>query len=134
MLMMLFEDVMVIILMAIDFGYCYSSDFLDGFYIPLEKSVVLIFRIFLVTCFILVFFQVELAHGGRGHSSSNDRHSSYNGSSGGRGVSRRTEHRGMIFKKEIRFIEDLFKIWVFKIAFHMQFLLLVCRALLPGKT
>ena len=40
--------------------------------------------------------QVELAHGGRGQSSSFDRHSSH--SSGGRrgGVSRRTEYRGAL--------------------------------------
>lgn len=37
--------------------------------------------------------QVELAHGGRGRSSS-DRHSSYN-SGRGRGVSRRSEYRGV---------------------------------------
>jgi hypothetical protein len=42
---------------------------------------------------------VELAHGGRGHSSSRDRYSSH--SSGGRsgrgGVSRRSEFRGVYF-------------------------------------
>ncbi|KAK8951721.1 Pre-mRNA-splicing factor SF2 [Platanthera zijinensis] len=37
--------------------------------------------------------RVELAHGGRGHSSSYDRHSSYSGS---RGVSRRSDYRVMV--------------------------------------
>ncbi|KAF3795774.1 Serine/arginine-rich splicing factor [Nymphaea thermarum] len=40
--------------------------------------------------------RVELAHGGRGMSSSTDRYSSYNGGGGGRGgVSRRSEYRGL---------------------------------------
>ncbi|PON65918.1 Splicing factor-like protein [Parasponia andersonii] len=40
--------------------------------------------------------RVELAHGGRGHSSSTDRHSSHSGGRGGRGVSRRSEYRVMV--------------------------------------
>lgn len=43
-----------------------------------------------------LFAQVELAHGGRGHSSSIDRHSSHNSGRGPRGgVSRRSDYRGM---------------------------------------
>lgn len=38
--------------------------------------------------------QVELAHGGRGYSSSADRHSSYGRGPRG-GVSRRSDYRGM---------------------------------------
>lgn len=44
-----------------------------------------------------LFAQVELAHGGRGHSSSIDRHSSHNSGSGRGprgGVSRRSDYRG----------------------------------------
>lgn len=41
---------------------------------------------------------MELAHGGRGHSSSRDRYSSYSsGRSGRGGVSRRSEFRGVYF-------------------------------------
>ncbi|KAA8543098.1 hypothetical protein F0562_021407 [Nyssa sinensis] len=41
--------------------------------------------------------RVELAHGGRGHSSSNDCHSSYSSGRGGRsGVSRRSEYRVLV--------------------------------------
>ncbi|XP_015891875.2 serine/arginine-rich-splicing factor SR34 [Ziziphus jujuba] len=40
--------------------------------------------------------RVELAHGGRGHSSSSDRYSSYSGGRGGRGVSRRSEYRVLV--------------------------------------
>ncbi|ESW16947.1 hypothetical protein PHAVU_007G197400 [Phaseolus vulgaris] len=36
--------------------------------------------------------RVELAHGGRGHSSSVDRYSNYSGSGGSRGVSRRSDY------------------------------------------
>lgn len=43
----------------------------------------------------LIILQVELAHGGRGHSSSSDRYSSYGGGRGGRGVSRRSDYRGL---------------------------------------
>eukprot|EP00257_Ricinus_communis_P026417 XP_025013831.1 serine/arginine-rich-splicing factor SR34 isoform X2 [Ricinus communis] len=39
--------------------------------------------------------RVELAHGGRGHSSS-DRHSSHSGGGRGRGVSRRSEYRVLV--------------------------------------
>ena len=38
---------------------------------------------------------MELAHGGRGHSSSIDRYSHSSGR-GGRGASRRSEYRGMV--------------------------------------
>ncbi|TKY52255.1 Serine/arginine-rich splicing factor SR30 [Spatholobus suberectus] len=40
--------------------------------------------------------RVELAHGGRGYSSSVDRYSSYSGSSGSRGVSRRSDYRVLV--------------------------------------
>ncbi|XP_058082348.1 serine/arginine-rich splicing factor SR34B-like isoform X2 [Magnolia sinica] len=41
--------------------------------------------------------RVELAHGGRGQSSSYDRHNSYSGSGGGRGgVSRRSDYRVLV--------------------------------------
>ncbi|RDX70574.1 Serine/arginine-rich splicing factor SR30, partial [Mucuna pruriens] len=40
--------------------------------------------------------RVELAHGGRGNSSSVDRYSSYSGSSGSRGVSRRSDYRVLV--------------------------------------
>ncbi|OIW17489.1 hypothetical protein TanjilG_22601 [Lupinus angustifolius] len=40
--------------------------------------------------------RVELAHGGRGHSSSVERYSSYSGSSGSRGISRRSDYRVLI--------------------------------------
>ncbi|XP_031269368.1 serine/arginine-rich splicing factor SR30-like isoform X2 [Pistacia vera] len=40
--------------------------------------------------------RVELAHGGRRHSSSVDRYSSYSGSGGSRGVSRRTDYRVLV--------------------------------------
>ncbi|PKI33028.1 hypothetical protein CRG98_046585 [Punica granatum] len=40
--------------------------------------------------------RVELAHGGRGHSSSSDRYSSYGGGRGSRGVSRRSEYRVLV--------------------------------------
>uniref|UniRef100_A0A1D1XU81 Pre-mRNA-splicing factor SF2 n=1 Tax=Anthurium amnicola TaxID=1678845 RepID=A0A1D1XU81_9ARAE len=41
--------------------------------------------------------RVELAHGGRGYSSSADRYSSYSGSTGGRGgVSRRSDYRVLV--------------------------------------
>ncbi|KAF3436445.1 hypothetical protein FNV43_RR23537 [Rhamnella rubrinervis] len=40
--------------------------------------------------------RVELAHGGRGHSSSTDRYSSHGGGRGGRGVSRRSEYRVLV--------------------------------------
>ncbi|XP_061376235.1 serine/arginine-rich splicing factor SR30-like [Gastrolobium bilobum] len=40
--------------------------------------------------------RVELAHGGRGYSSSVDRYSSYSGSSGGHGVSRRSDYRVLV--------------------------------------
>ncbi|XP_061363322.1 serine/arginine-rich splicing factor SR30-like isoform X1 [Gastrolobium bilobum] len=40
--------------------------------------------------------RVELAHGGRGYSSSVDRYSSYSGSSGNRGVSRRSDYRVLV--------------------------------------
>ncbi|KAI3460806.1 hypothetical protein Pfo_017469 [Paulownia fortunei] len=41
--------------------------------------------------------RVELAHGGRGHSSSTDRYSSYSGSRGSRGgVSKRSEYRVLV--------------------------------------
>ncbi|KAJ4956537.1 hypothetical protein NE237_013320 [Protea cynaroides] len=40
--------------------------------------------------------RVELAHGGRGHSSSIDRHSSYSGGGGRGGVSRRSEYRVLV--------------------------------------
>ncbi|KAF3774529.1 Serine/arginine-rich-splicing factor, partial [Nymphaea thermarum] len=39
--------------------------------------------------------RVELAHGGRRRSSPTDRYSSYSNSIGGRGVSRRSDYRGM---------------------------------------
>jgi len=44
---------------------------------------------------------VELAHGGRGHSSSFDRHRSYNGGGarGGGGVSRRSNYRGALLNR-----------------------------------
>lgn len=51
--------------------------------------------------------QVELAHGGRGHSSSFERRSSYSTSGGGRGgVSRHSEYRGMFW---IVILQLLFK-------------------------
>lgn len=42
---------------------------------------------------------MELAHGGRGNSSSNDRHNTYGNSrgGGGGGVSRRSDYRGSCF-------------------------------------
>ncbi|XP_030451625.1 serine/arginine-rich-splicing factor SR34 isoform X1 [Syzygium oleosum] len=40
--------------------------------------------------------RVELAHGGRGHSSSSDRHSSHGGGRGSRGVSRHSEFRVLV--------------------------------------
>ncbi|CAJ1976112.1 unnamed protein product [Sphenostylis stenocarpa] len=40
--------------------------------------------------------RVELAHGGRGYSSSVDRYSNYSGSSGSRGVSRRSDYRVLV--------------------------------------
>ncbi|CAL0308556.1 unnamed protein product [Lupinus luteus] len=40
--------------------------------------------------------RVELAHGGRGRSSSVERYSSYSGSSGSRGISRRSDYRVLI--------------------------------------
>ncbi|XP_027938221.1 serine/arginine-rich splicing factor SR30-like [Vigna unguiculata] len=40
--------------------------------------------------------RVELAHGGRGHSSSVDRYSNYSGSSGSRGVSWRSDYRVLV--------------------------------------
>ncbi|KAK7284646.1 hypothetical protein RJT34_19396 [Clitoria ternatea] len=40
--------------------------------------------------------RVEPAHGGRGHSSSRDRHSSHSNGRGGRGVSRRSEFRVLV--------------------------------------
>ncbi|PQQ03095.1 hypothetical protein Pyn_33950 [Prunus yedoensis var. nudiflora] len=40
--------------------------------------------------------RVELAHGGRGHSSSSDRHSNYSGGRGGRGMSRRSDFRVLV--------------------------------------
>ncbi|KAM1257348.1 hypothetical protein TB2_030912 [Malus domestica] len=40
--------------------------------------------------------RVELAHGGRGHSSSSDRHSNYSGGRGGRGMSRRSDYRVLV--------------------------------------
>nr|XP_025618997.1 serine/arginine-rich splicing factor SR30 isoform X2 [Arachis hypogaea] len=40
--------------------------------------------------------RVELAHGGRGHTSSVDRYSSYSGSSSSRGVSRRSDYRVLV--------------------------------------
>ncbi|GMN37998.1 hypothetical protein TIFTF001_007270 [Ficus carica] len=40
--------------------------------------------------------RVELAHGGRGHSSSTDRYSSHGGGRGGRGVSRRSDYRVLV--------------------------------------
>ncbi|KAL5196125.1 Serine/arginine-rich splicing factor SR30 [Glycine soja] len=40
--------------------------------------------------------RVELAHGGRGYSSSVDRYSSYSGGSGSRGVSRRSDYRVLV--------------------------------------
>ena len=52
------------------------------------------FGLYFLKYFFYLFLQVELAHGGRGNPSSGDRHSSQNGFSGARGVSRRTEHRG----------------------------------------
>ncbi|KAL8214883.1 hypothetical protein R6Q57_004332 [Mikania cordata] len=40
--------------------------------------------------------RVELAHGGRGNSSSTDRHSSYGSSRGGHGVSKRSDYRVLV--------------------------------------
>ncbi|KAL3531464.1 hypothetical protein ACH5RR_010786 [Cinchona calisaya] len=40
--------------------------------------------------------RVELAHGGRGHSSSTDRYSSYGSSRGPRGVSKRSDYRVLV--------------------------------------
>ncbi|KAH1195604.1 Serine/arginine-rich-splicing factor SR34 [Glycine max] len=40
--------------------------------------------------------RVEPAHGGRGHSSSKDRHNSHSNGRGGRGVSRRSEYRVLV--------------------------------------
>ncbi|XP_068337320.1 serine/arginine-rich-splicing factor SR34-like isoform X1 [Pyrus communis] len=40
--------------------------------------------------------RVELAHGGRGHSSSSDRQSNYSGGRGGRGMSRRSDYRVLV--------------------------------------
>lgn len=57
------------------------------------------FYLFLIVSLYLmlptVILQVELAHGGRGHSSSTDRYSSHGGGRGGRGVSRRSDYRGL---------------------------------------
>ncbi|KAM1117893.1 hypothetical protein ACFX19_008334 [Malus domestica] len=40
--------------------------------------------------------RVELAHGGRGHSSSSDRQSNYSGGRGGRGMSKRSDYRVLV--------------------------------------
>lgn len=64
---------------------------------PLLSSVfpVYIYILSLFPSWDFLIVQVEVAHGGRGHSSSIDRHS-YRGGGGGRGgVSRRSEYRGM---------------------------------------
>jgi len=63
---------------------------------------------------------VEPAHGGRGHSSSRDRHSSHSNGRAGRGVSRRSEYRGVyIFGICITFHNS--QIWPFQSFHHEQF-------------
>jgi hypothetical protein len=53
---------------------------------------------------------VEAAHGGRGNSSSRDRYSSHSNGRGGRGVSRRSEYRGVYAFLNIYYVlfEDVF--------------------------
>ncbi|KOM39463.1 hypothetical protein LR48_Vigan03g284500 [Vigna angularis] len=64
--------------------------------------------------------RVEPAHGGRGHSSSRDRHSSHSNGRAGRGVSRRSEYRGVyIFEIFIAFHNS--QMWLFQSLHHGQF-------------
>lgn len=100
MLRMLFVVVMAMILMGTNYGLVVGQTYKTHMrchvvsLVSSSKSLVYLFDI-------ILFEQVELAHGGRGNSSHKDRYSSHSSHSSGRGgrgggVSRRSDYRGLI--------------------------------------